>query len=60
MNAGAVEDFRGVEVADAGHGLLVQQGHLDRPAAALQALCATAGGNLQGIGAKPVGAIDAG
>ena len=33
-----VQDFRGIQIADAGQGVLVQEGYLDRPPAIAQTL----------------------
>ena len=43
MHAGTVQDLRRVEVADAGHRGLVQEGDLDRPPAGAQPLAKLVG-----------------
>jgi hypothetical protein len=49
VNAGAVEDFRGIEVAYSRHRPLVQQRHLDRPTALAQPFAKLPRRDFQGI-----------
>ena len=58
VNAGAVENLRGVEVPHARQCPLVHQGRLDRPAACPQTLPQRVGGEFQRVRAKPLRAIE--
>jgi hypothetical protein len=55
VNAGNVQDFGRIEVADAGDGALVEQGDFYGAAARVQAIAKRMGRDVEGIGADFVG-----
>jgi len=52
VDAGGVEHFRGVEIADAGDCSLVQEGDLDRAAAGVESLAQLLRRDCQRVGAE--------
>ena len=54
VNAGEVQDFRGIEVADAGHGVLVQRATLTARRLSPSRSCNVSGRDAKGVGPQSV------
>lgn len=58
MDRGAVENLRGVEIADPRHGFLVEERHLDGSTAHPQAFAEDLRRTLERVGPEPLGSVE--